>query len=106
MIRFGEEHGFIDAGGIFKRDKFHGVTLFCKYRLTGDHPADGGDPFPHPGMKIPGFHIVQAFEDVVVALEGMDRMEEAQGVHLMSEHEFSGVEGREIGGIFDRGGER
>ena len=43
MVDLGEEHGFIDTGGVFKRDEFHGVSILGPDRLSGHLPADGGD---------------------------------------------------------------
>ena len=96
MIDLWKKHGLIDAGGILKRDKFHGVPIFRTDRLSGDHPANGADPFSYPSLKIPGLDIVQSFEHVIVAVNGMDGKEETQGLNLMFKHSILWVGGWDV----------
>jgi hypothetical protein len=80
----GKQNGFIDPCLVFKRDEFHEFTVDGVDRFAGNMPADGGHLLPHMGMKISGPDICESFEDILVAVEGMDRKKKAQGVHLVS----------------------
>ena len=84
VVYFGEENGFIDPCLVFKRDKFHEFTVDRVDGFAGNLPADGGHLLPHMGMKISGPDIFESIDDIFVAVEGMDRKKEAQGVHLVS----------------------
>ena len=84
VIYLGKQNGFIDPCLVFKRDEFHELTVDGVDRFAGNLPADGGYLLPHMGMKISGPDIFESFEDIFVAVEGMDRKKEAQGVHLVS----------------------
>jgi hypothetical protein len=84
VIYLGKQNGFIDPCLVFKRDEFHEFTVDGAGRFAGDLPADGGHLLAHMGIKISGPDIFESFEDIFVAVEGMDRKKEAQGVHLVS----------------------
>ena len=88
-----EEHGLVDAGGVLKRDEFHGIAVLCKHCLARNQPSDGGDLFAHMAVEIPGAHIVSIFQDTAIKVEGMDRKEETQGLGFMLQHDVSGVWG-------------
>ena len=61
VVYLWKEHGFIKTGGILKGDEFHGIPILGMYGFTGHEPTDGGHPFPHMGVEVPGPDIIQPF---------------------------------------------
>jgi len=112
VIRFREEDRFIDAGGVLKGDELHGIAVPGVHCLARDQPANGGDLLAHICVQVLSPHIVEAFQNILVAIKGMDGEKEAEGLQLMLEHKGFGVgRWREIppvpplrkgGGIFRR----
>jgi len=91
VIHFREEDGLIDAGGVLKGDELHGIAGFGLHCLAGDQPANGGDMLAHTCVQVLSPHIVEAFQNILVAIQGMDGEEEAEGLQLMLEHKGFGV---------------
>lgn len=83
VIDLWEEHGFIDACGVFKGDEFHGISFFGVYGLSGDQPPDGGDLFSHPVTEISGRDMTPFPDDMGVTLKGMEREEKPEGFEFM-----------------------
>jgi hypothetical protein len=56
-----KEHGFIEAGSIFKGDKFHGLPIFGMYCLASYKLSNGGYGFPCMGVEIASLEKIQVF---------------------------------------------
>ena len=87
IVYLRKEHGFIEAGGILKGGKFHGLPILCMHRLPGHRPTNGGYPFSHMGMDVPGPDKIQPLHDTCVSVKGVGGKEKAQGIQLMSQRE-------------------
>ena len=61
LINLGEEHGLVDAGGVFKGDELHGITGLGADGLSSDEPAGDGDILAHVFMEVLGLYVAQAF---------------------------------------------
>jgi hypothetical protein len=76
-------------GGVLERDELHGIAVLGLRRLARDQPPDGGDLLAHVEVKVAGSRIFQSFSHVPVAIERMDRVAEAQSLHLLFVHDGS-----------------
>ena len=71
VVCFGEEDGFVKRRGVFEGDELHGVAFPGVHRLSRDHPSYHGDMLPHMPVEIFCLHMVQAAQNVPVAVEGV-----------------------------------
>ena len=69
VIDFRKQDGLIDACGVLEGDKLHGIAVPGLYGFAGDHPPDGGDILADICVQVLSPHIVEAFQDILVAIK-------------------------------------
>ena len=83
IIYLWKEHGFIEAGGIFKGDEFHRLPISGIYCLAVYQQTDSCYLFPHMGVEILGPDTVHVFQDLLISVKGMEYKWQIQSFQLV-----------------------